>query len=193
MATTIAHPSFKLYMFGPTETNNPVLGAINSTYSAGNVVGSLLSGWFINKFGRKAGMIWSTVTALVGAAITTGSVDAGMLIAGRIVTGIATGALLAIMPPYISEISRPEQRAILVGCMGMSDAVGFMIANWIGYAGGFAPNGDAQWRIPLATQIPPAIVLIPLLILLPESPRWCKISLVPHSPFLVPELTRRTQ
>jgi hypothetical protein len=35
MATTISHASFKRYMFGSSETNNPVLGAINSTYSAG--------------------------------------------------------------------------------------------------------------------------------------------------------------
>jgi MFS family permease len=80
----------------------------------------------------------STIIAFIGAGITTGAVESGMLIAGRTVTGIATGAILSIMPAYISEISRREQRALLVGIMGMSDAVGYMLANWIGFAGEFA-------------------------------------------------------
>ncbi|KAE9378844.1 MFS general substrate transporter [Stipitochalara longipes BDJ] len=171
MATTISHASFKRYMFGPSETNNPVLGAINSTYSAGQCVGALISGWFINKYGRRAGMKVSTIIAFIGAGITTGAVDSGMLIAGRTVTGIATGALLSIMPAYISEISRREQRALLVGIMGMSDAVGYMLANWIGFAGEFA-KGQGQWRIPLATQLPGTALLYLLVMILPQSPRW---------------------
>jgi hypothetical protein len=105
-------------MFGPTEKNNPVLGAINSTYSARQCVGALASGWFIDRYGRRAGMKIPTIIAFVGAAVTTGAVDSGMLIAGRTFTGLATGALLSIMPAYISEISRREQRALLVGDYG---------------------------------------------------------------------------
>ena len=160
-------------MFGPSEKNNPVLGAINSTYSAGQCVGALISGWFINRYGRRAGMKASTIVAFVGAAITTGAVDSGMLIAGRTITGLATGALLSIMPAYISEISRREQRALLVGIMGMSDAVGYMLANWIGFTGEFA-KGQGQWRIPLATQLPGTCVLYLLAMILPQSPRWRK-------------------
>ena len=96
-----------------------------------------------------------------------------MLIAGRTVTGITTGALLSIMPAYISEISRREQRALLVGIMGMSDAVGYRLANWIGFAGEFA-KGQGQWRIPLATQLPGIVLLYLLVMILPQSPRWRK-------------------
>jgi MFS family permease len=173
MATTISHVSFKKYMFGPSETNNPVFGAINSTYLAGQCVGALVSGWFINKYGRRAGMKVSTIIAFIGAGITTGAVDSGMFVAGRTITGIATAALLSIMPAYISEISRREQRALLVGIMGMSDAVGYMLANWIGFTGEFA-KGEGQWRIPLATQLPGTVLLYLLVMILPQSPRWRK-------------------
>jgi hypothetical protein len=48
-----------------------------------------------------------------------------------------------------------------------------ILANWIGYACGFAPYGAFQWRFPLAVQIPPAIMLfIGLQFFLPDSPRW---------------------
>jgi hypothetical protein len=44
-----------------------------------------------------------------------------MLIAGRTITRMATGALLSIMPAYISETSRRNQRALLVGDLGVME------------------------------------------------------------------------
>ena len=51
--------------------------------------------------------------------------------------------------------------------------IGGFLANWIGYACGFAQFGQFQWRFPLALQIPPGILLfLGLCFTLPESPRW---------------------
>ena len=51
--------------------------------------------------------------------------------------------------------------------------IGGLLANWIGYACGFAPYGEFQWRFPLALQIPPGVILfIGLQFFLPDSPRW---------------------
>jgi hypothetical protein len=36
---------------------------------------------------------------------------------------------------------------------------GFFVANWVGYGCGFLKS-DAQWRIPLAIQIVPAVALL---------------------------------
>lgn len=55
----------------------------------------------------------------------------------------------------------------------MMIAVGFAIANWVGYAGSFAP-GNTAWRVPLALQIPFPILLSIGTYLVPFSPRWCK-------------------
>jgi Sugar (and other) transporter len=56
---------------------------------------------------------------------------------------------------------------------GMMISIGFFIANWIGYGGDFA-TGDAQWRIPLAMQIPGAVALALGCFFIPYSLRWCK-------------------
>jgi hypothetical protein len=53
----------------------------------------------------------------------------------------------------------------------MMIAIGFALANWIGYGGAFA-SGDAQWRIPLGMQIPAAAILTVGAIFIPFSPRW---------------------
>jgi hypothetical protein len=47
-----------------------------------------------------------------------------------------------------------------------------MTANWIGFAGSFAPYGAVQWRLPLALQAPWGIILfVCLATYMPHSPR----------------------
>lgn len=128
----------------------------------------------MDKWGRKNLVFLSTLFAIVGTAIQAGSVNVGMMIAGRAIAGVATGALLTIVPLYIAELAPPENRAFLVALKGLLTAIGYLISNWIGYAGSFA-TGDTQWRIPLAMQVPPAVLLLILTIFLPNSPRWRKI------------------
>jgi MFS family permease len=83
------------------------------------------------------------------------------------------GILNPTLPIYISEIARPEERARLVGIFGLLVAIGFCLANWIGYACSFA-SGDTTWRLALAMQVPAAALLMGLSMFLPESPRWRK-------------------
>jgi len=171
IATTIAHDSFKSYMYGTLEAKPQLTGAIVSTYYAGNCLGSLTAGTMMDKWGRKMLVLMATVAAILGTAIQAGSVNVGMMIAGRIVAGLATGSLLTIVPIYIAELAPPESRAYLVALKGLLTAIGYLVANWIGYAGSYA-KGDVQWRVPLAMQVPPALALLVLTVFLPDSPRW---------------------
>ena len=175
IATTIAHDTFKLYMYGNLKDDTALTGAIVSCYYAGGCIGSFGTGFFMDKWGRKMLVLMATLFTIVGSAIQTGAINIGMMIGGRAVAGIATGALLTVVPPYIAELSPPATRGRLVSLKGLMTAIGYLIANWIGYAGSFAA-GDARWRIPLAMQIPPAAILLVLAIYLPESPRWCKFQ-----------------
>ncbi len=93
------------------------------------------------------------------------------MIAGRLFAGLACGMILSVVPVYIAEVSPPKNRGFIVGLQGMMISIGFMIANWIGYAGGFA-SGNAQWRIPLAMQMPGAILLSIGCYFIPYTPRW---------------------
>lgn len=93
------------------------------------------------------------------------------MIAGRLVAGAGCGQILSIVPIYLAEVSPPTTRGFLVGLQGMLIAIGFALANWVGYAGSFA-SGDAQWRIPLAMQLPVPIILMVGIFFIPFSPRW---------------------
>ncbi|KAG5757169.1 hypothetical protein H9Q72_014427 [Fusarium xylarioides] len=62
-------------------------------------------------------------------------------------------------------------RRILVSLQGLMTAVGFCIANLARYGSAFSV-GDAQWRIPLAMQIPVPFILMFAVLFVPFSPRW---------------------
>ena len=96
------------------------------------------------------------------------------MIVGRGVAGLALGILNPTIPVYVSELARPAERARLVGVFGLFVALGFCLANWIGYACSYA-KGDASWRVALAMQCPLAVLLMILSFTLPESPRWRKL------------------
>lgn len=58
------------------------------------------------------------------------------------------------------------------GLSGVGLSMGTMVANWVGFACGYAPYGDLQWRLPLALQIPWGIIMfISLATFMPNSPR----------------------
>ncbi|CAG8049186.1 unnamed protein product [Penicillium olsonii] len=171
IATTLGHDTFKYAMLGPTNVNAGLTGAIVSLYNVGQAIGTFGAGYSANKYSRRWTICASAIIAIVGAALQSGAVNAGMMIAGRFLAGMGCGILLAVVPIYIAEISPPAHRGKIVGLQGMMMAIGFFAANWIGYGGAFA-KGDAQWRIPLAMQIPGPLALAAGCYFIPYSPRW---------------------
>jgi MFS family permease len=180
IATTLAQKAFQDYMFPPGSKNIPSLtGAIVSMGSAGNAIGCLINGLLLEKLGRRKTLMFSTLFTIVGSVFQTVANGVPLMIVGRFVAGFALGILNPTIPIYISELAKPEERARLVGIFGMLVALGFCLANWIGYACSFA-KGDVTWRLALAMQVPCAALLLGFSFLLPESPRWCK-SFFPFS------------
>jgi MFS family permease len=93
-----------------------------------------------------------------------------MLIAGRVVAGLAVGVLLSTVPVYNAEMAVPKHRGVVVGIFGVMVSFGVLCSNWVGYACQFT-SGNAPWRIPLGCQIPVAFILCVGSFILPESPR----------------------
>ncbi|KAI8312625.1 hypothetical protein K4K59_005735 [Colletotrichum sp. SAR11_240] len=171
IATTIGQSTFKTYMYGGSQGPPALVGGIVASYYAGGCIGGLQSGWLMDKWSRRYTVLIGAVVSILGAALQAAAVNPGMMIAGRIFSGWSTGVLYSVTPIYLAEISAPENRGFLVGLKGLTNAGGFFVANWIGYAGSFA-SGNVQWRIPLAMQAPPAVGLGLLVFAMPFSPRW---------------------
>ncbi|KAJ5386195.1 hexose carrier protein [Penicillium cosmopolitanum] len=171
IATTLGHDTFKYAMLGPTGANASLTGAIVSLYNVGQAVGTFAAGYLANKLSRRWTICISAVIAIIGGILQTAAINADMMIAGRFFAGVGCGIMLTIVPVYIAEVSPPDQRGTIVGLQGFMIAIGFFAANWIGYGGAYA-TGDAQWRIPLAMQIPGPLALAIGCCFIPYSPRW---------------------
>ncbi|KAL0256767.1 hypothetical protein SLS55_009164 [Diplodia seriata] len=171
IATTIAQSTFKKYMYGPSEENSSVNGGIVSGYYAGSAIGSALASWSMDSISRRWSLLLGSTVSVIGAAVQAGAVNPAMMVVGRALSGFSTGMVYSVAPVYLSEMSPAENRAFLVGLKGLMNTFGAFLANWIGYAGSFG-HGSVQWRVPLAMQAPPAMLLMALTFVLPYSPRW---------------------
>jgi MFS family permease len=93
--------------------------------------------------------------------------------------------LVVLVPLYQSEIAPAEIRGLLVSTHALMLSVGYVIASWVGLGFYFVNANGAQWRLPLAIQCAPPLILACGIMFLPESPRWCKFEFLLHLPIRV--------
>lgn len=94
--------------------------------------------------------------------------------AGRILTGIGCGAITATVPSYIAELSIPSIRGILTGFFECAYQIGSVIGFWInfGITETMSTSSSTSWRIPMAVQLIPAVILFIGGFCLHDSPLW---------------------
>ncbi|KAJ5590601.1 hypothetical protein N7450_004573 [Penicillium hetheringtonii] len=171
MTDVIESPNFLSY-FKTTQTS-AIVGAINSTFSGGAVIGSLQGGLTMDRFGRKITIQVGAFICLVGAILQASAQNLSMILVGRILAGWAVGLMSMSVPVYQAELAHPRSRGLIVGLAQQMIGIGFIVSTWIGYGSLHAPKtSQFQWRFPLAFQVVPAMVLIIGMIFLPESPRY---------------------
>lgn len=173
-ATSIGQPGFFAYFnLDPKSSyTNDIIGAVNALFFFGACVGAVGGGPLADKIGRKLTLLTASVIAIIGGALTAGSVHVAMLIVVRVVQGCGLGALATLVPIYLSEASTAEKRGMLTGLHGFFLVSGYNISAWVGFGCYFSSNLTFGWRGPLAfTCIPPLILLIGCF-WVPESPRW---------------------
>lgn len=94
--------------------------------------------------------------------------------AGRVLTGVACGAITATVPSYIAELSISSIRGILTGLFEVAYQVGSVVGFWINYGitQNMSTNSSTSWRIPMAFQLVPGGILLIGGFFLHESPLW---------------------
>lgn len=87
---------------------------------------------------------------------------------------MAVGASSLVIPEYISECSPPAIRGRLIGIFEMVLQIASVVGFWINYGvlQNMSDTSNAQWRVPFSLQFVFGTLLVVLMLLQPESPRW---------------------
>ncbi|KAL2835838.1 general substrate transporter [Aspergillus pseudoustus] len=158
----------------PVITNSLLQGGIVSVYYLGTLVGGLGGGWFGEKFGRIMTIAVGAVWAIVGAALQCSAGDHVWIICARLVNGVGTGILNAIVPVWATESVEYTSRGQFIAMEFTLNIFGVVVAYWIQFGLSFIDGGNSafRWRFPIAFQIAPLIILLVAVWFFPESPRW---------------------
>lgn len=165
--------------------NDGMKGWFVSSALLGAIIGVIFGGALGDNIGRKKTMILSAVlftVSMIGCAISNSFIE---LVLYRIVGGMGIGLASIVCPLYISEISVPQHRGLLVSLYQLAVTIGVVAAYIINdQLLSLAQEGEAlgnffdkifiteYWRGMLGMGVIPSMFFLIIVLCIPESPRW---------------------
>lgn len=111
MSAIIGTDQYKEYFNKPDAV---LQGGITASMAGGSLLGSLVSSWTSDRFGRRDSLYIACVIWLIGSTLMCAVQNVAMLIVSRVFNGFAVGMLTSQGPILIAEISLPHQRGRLL-------------------------------------------------------------------------------
>lgn len=166
-----------IHQMGDDATNSSKKGWLVAILELGAWFGVLWTGYLADKLSRKFTIMAAVVVFCIGVIVQSAAFHASSIYAGRFITGMGVGSISMAVPLYNGELSPPEVRGSLIALQQMAIVTGIMISFWIDYGTNYiggtgASQSQAAWRIPLALQLVPALILGAGMVFMPHSPRW---------------------
>ena len=144
------------------------VGLILSAGYLGQLIGAVLFGWVAEKIGRLPTLL---ITILLFVSMDVACLfawsGAAMLIF-RFLQGIGTGGEVPVASAYINEFVGANKRGRFFLLYEVIFPVGLLFAGLAGYF--LVPLYG--WQALFVVGLVPAVLMIPLRVLMPESPRW---------------------
>jgi MFS transporter, SP family, galactose:H+ symporter len=134
----------------------------------GATIGGIFGGGMADRFGRRRVLLVTATIFGVGALASAAAPSPSILIASRVLLGIAIGLSSTTVPVYLSEVSPPHARGWIVSLFQLAVTAGIVCAYVVDFA--FAKSGGWRWMLGLA--VAPALVFGTGMFFLPETPRW---------------------
>ena len=144
------------------------IGVLIAAGNVGQALGSVLFGWLGDALGRvKTSMLTIMLFSALSAACGFAPGYNALLIL-RVLQGLALGGEVPVMQTYMSEVtpSRFRGRFIVAFQTLFTTGIAFvgLVSIWV------VPTFGWQWMFFIGFL--PALILAPLRVLMPESPRW---------------------
>ncbi len=144
------------------------IGLLISIGYAGQVIGAVASGALAEKYGRVPLMVANLVLFSLMSLACILAYNYSALLALRFLQGIGLGGEVPIANTYISEFAQSTRRGRFVLLQQLMFPVGLTTVALVGVI--VVPHWGWQWMFVLGAL--PALLALPMIRLLPESPRW---------------------
>ncbi|MHB1091241.1 MAG: MFS transporter, partial [Ilumatobacteraceae bacterium] len=102
-----------------------------ASFSLAQMVFAPILGRWSDRIGRKPVLIISLLGSALGSFITGAAGALWVLFAGRLIDG-ASGASISVAQGAVTDIASPQQRARMLGLLGMAFGVGFVVGPALG-------------------------------------------------------------
>ena len=149
------------------------LGVVISSLIFAAAVGALICGKISDRIGRRKTIIVLAVMFFVGVLFVVFSPGFEILVAGRIILGLAVGGASTVVPVYLAELAPYEIRGSITGRNELAIVLGQFLAFVVNaILGNTLGHIEGVWRIMFGICALPAIALFVGMLRMPESPRW---------------------
>lgn len=132
--------------------------------SAGTPVGCILSGWLMDRIGRKRTLLITEIPLILGWIIIASASTIEMIYIGRVLVGLGSGMVGAPVRVYTSEVTQPHLRGMLSALATAFISFGIFFQYTLG--------AFLSWQVlsTICTIIPSFALL--LMLLMPETPNY---------------------
>jgi SP family arabinose:H+ symporter-like MFS transporter len=145
------------------------LGWTGSSLYVGCIIGTLVTGYATDRFGRKPMLIVAAAIFMISSVLMGWASSYYMLIFWRIVAGIGVGAASMLSPLYIAEISPASIRGRMVSINQLTIVIGILLAYFTNYV---LADMEDNWRWMFTSGAIPSALFLFCVFFVPESPRW---------------------
>ena len=119
-----------------------VRGFMTAAVPLGALIAAIFAGPIIDRFGRRRVLMFAAALFTVGALIAGAITAIWMLVAARLVLGVAIGLAAVGAPLYISETAPIKSRGAMVSTYQLAITIGILVS----YLTGLVITGKGMWR-----------------------------------------------
>jgi sugar porter (SP) family MFS transporter len=141
---------------------------VTSLLLVGAVIGALAAGRVSDWIGRRITVLITATVFIAGVLLAAFTPTYPLLLAARVIIGLAVGSASMVVPLYIGEIVPPRLRGGLVSLNQLAITVGILSSYLIDYG----LSGTGNWRLMFGLAAIPAALLFIGMLFQRESPHW---------------------
>ena len=151
-------------------------GLAGASAILGCIPGAMFAGFLSDRFGRRRVLFLCAILYAASGVLSAIPRTFMQFLLARFISGLGIGASSMICPVYIAELAPAAKRGRLGSLFQFGIVTGIFLTLFINAriqgAGDEAWNTTLGWRWMLGAEALPAMGLIGLLFVVPESPRW---------------------